>query len=176
MTLDGASRPSANCSSSSNLLFFSQMHPFKVQIRESKDGQHYAVLVGLNGEDVFVQETRKNEGAIRELVERWFPGVEINGIAAYHLSFWYMCDNHVFIKLKGKTMAAITEEAVEIASKNPHGLLSSAIVVDENDREIRRIGFSILADGTTLKPDELSKWQEAIVSDPDFSGLMAKRS
>lgn len=152
------------------------MHKFKAQIRESKDGQHYAVLIGLNGEDVFVQETRTSESGIRDLLESWFPGIEINGVNAYHLSFWYMCDNHVFIKLKGKTLAAITEEAVEIASKNPHGLLSSAIVVDDNDKEIRRIGFSILPDGNVFKPDELTKWQEAIVADPDFAGLMAKRS
>jgi len=50
------------------------MKHFNVHIRKSTDGQYYSVLVGLNGEDVFVQETNKSKQSVKKLVGKWFPG------------------------------------------------------------------------------------------------------
>ena len=50
---------------------------FTAHIRKSKDKQYYCVLVGGNGEDVFVGETRKTKAGVKHLINEWFYDVEI---------------------------------------------------------------------------------------------------
>ncbi len=50
---------------------------FTAHIRKSDDNQYYAVLVGRNGEDVFVGETKSRKLNVINLVFRWFPGVKV---------------------------------------------------------------------------------------------------
>lgn len=52
-------------------------YQFSAHIRASKDGQFYSVLVGGNGQDVFVQEDRKSKSGIKSFVKKWFLGVTI---------------------------------------------------------------------------------------------------
>lgn len=52
-------------------------HHFVARVKKSSDDQFYAVLVGLNHEVVFTQETRKSKSGIVSLLQDWFPGVEI---------------------------------------------------------------------------------------------------
>lgn len=50
------------------------MKHFTVRLRGSKDSQFFLVLTGLNGEDVFVQETNKSKQSCKKLASKWFPG------------------------------------------------------------------------------------------------------
>lgn len=52
-------------------------YPFYVVIKDSTDGQFYAILKGKNNEPTFIGETRKKKSPLVKMVNRWFPGVTI---------------------------------------------------------------------------------------------------
>ena len=52
-------------------------YKFSVHIRKSKNKQFFSALVSTNGQDVYVQETRKRKATVVKQVNTWFPGVKI---------------------------------------------------------------------------------------------------
>lgn len=54
-------------------------YPFTAHIRKSHENpaQYYVVLCGYNNEDVFVGGTRKTKSGVKNLINNWFPRVEI---------------------------------------------------------------------------------------------------
>ena len=55
------------------------------------------------------------------------------------LSYWFMKDNHTFIKPEGKSLRRVAANLAKIAKKNPYGMVCPVIVL-KNDKEIGHIG------------------------------------
>jgi uncharacterized radical SAM superfamily Fe-S cluster-containing enzyme len=59
----------------------------------------------------------------------------------YYLSFWFMCDNHTFIKPKSKKIEEIKEEFIKISKNNPYGIVCSVTIIDKKTKkDIGKIG------------------------------------
>jgi acyl carrier protein len=50
---------------------------FYTAVKRSIDHKFYSVLIGLNNEVVYTQETVENKSHCVQLLQEWFPGVEI---------------------------------------------------------------------------------------------------
>jgi hypothetical protein len=91
------------------------------------------------------------------------------------LSAWYMHDNHTFAKLSG-TLDQMVDQAVELASSSPYGMLCPAILLDANEREIRRVGPMVSMGARTPEAlgafrDGARAWAAALRLDTDIARL-----
>ena len=86
------------------------------------------------------------------------------------ISFWWMNDNHTFIRLKGANLKQIVKHAEKIRKQYSCGMLCSATLLNDG-KDLRRVGICI-HDGKNWSTD-LKKWIDAISSDAQAMGLIA---
>jgi len=77
-------------------------------------------------------------------------------------SFWFMRDDHTFIKPSGKNVEEIRQSLINIAKENPYGMVCSVIIVKGN-KEIRRVGPTVHVDGNGNV--DLTNWCGEIMND-----------
>jgi hypothetical protein len=89
--------------------------------------------------------------------------------------FYWMNDNHTFIRLRGKNLNEIVQDAEVCKRNDPWGALCPVIVLVDK-KELRRVGVMCHAQGeTTSKWDkELTKWKSAVTKDPEILKLLDK--
>ena len=63
----------------------------------------------------------------------------LSQIAVMHPSFYFMRDNHTFIKLQGKSANEVKQHALEVAKENPYGMVCS-VSISQGEKEMRRVG------------------------------------
>ena len=84
----------------------------------------------------------------------------LNGLL--HPSFWFMKDNHTFIKPKGNNLKEITVDLLKIAKNNPYGMVCPVIIL-QGEEEIRRVGEGCSVDENGVV--ELTAWLRKIKKD-----------
>lgn len=94
---------------------------------------------------------------------------------ATRLSAWYMHDNHSFARLTG-SLDQMADQAVEIASTSPYGMLCPVVLLDGDAREIRRVGPSVhmgarSAEALSAFRDGARAWADALRLDADVARL-----
>lgn len=99
--------------------------------------------------------------------------VKASPIVPVEITVWYMHDNHTFTRLHGD-MAAVIDAARKIAYESSYGMLGSAILLNSDGGEVRRVGKSIHA-RIGFEEGDLIKWRESVLSDPDAARLFAAR-
>ncbi len=92
-------------------------------------------------------------------------------------SFWYMHDNHTFEQLKG-SIDEKCERARELGIVSP-GMLCGVILLDDNEKELRRVGKSQHAsfgwDGAQrgFTDAQITEWRASVLADADVVRLLA---
>ena len=86
------------------------------------------------------------------------------------LSFWFMRDNHTFIKLQWKNLKKIKKKIHKVAKANPYGMLCAPILLDKNGCEIRRLEHSAHVNGNG-KVDS-TKWEQSLFNDKTVKQLL----
>lgn len=95
--------------------------------------------------------------------------------------FWWMNDNHTFIKLTGKNLEDIVKHAEDCRQRDPYGSLCPVIVMSEETggksietRELRRVGKMCHAqkDNTDKWNGDLMSWKKAVTEDPEIGKLI----
>jgi hypothetical protein len=61
------------------------------------------------------------------------------------LSFWFMKDDHTFIKLEGKNISEIKQNALDVAKRNPYGMVCPVKIL-QGEKELYSIGPSCHVD------------------------------
>ena len=77
-------------------------------------------------------------------------------------SFWFMRDNHTFIKPKGKTAKEVKDDLIAIAKENPYGMVCSVTILEEGQQE-RSIGNCYHVDDNGYV--NLDKWYEEVIKE-----------
>ncbi len=77
-------------------------------------------------------------------------------------SFWYMRDDHTFIKPDGQTTNEIKEQLILIAKENPYGVVCSVTILEDGKSE-SEVGqhCHVDKDGNV----NLDKWYEDIMKE-----------
>lgn len=90
-----------------------------------------------------------------KVFNRWtnFPKTNVTA------SFWFMRDNHTFIKLTGTTITEIKNKAILTSRENPYGMVCPVIIL-EGDKEIKRVGSCCHVDGNGNV--DLSGWEKDV--------------
>lgn len=90
------------------------------------------------------------------------------------IHFYYMKDNHTFVKLEGKSLLDITNRADEVEILHPYGMLCPAILCKEG-KEVRRVGTYVHSHGPKARLDWIQnklEWREVLKADKDVARLM----
>jgi hypothetical protein len=77
-------------------------------------------------------------------------------------SFWFMKENHTFIKLTGKTVEEIRKHALDVAKENKYGMVCPVSIL-YGDKELRRVGECCHVDGNGNV--NLDKWYNEIIQE-----------
>jgi dUTP pyrophosphatase len=97
--------------------------------------------------------------------ERGIGGFGSTGVRPNYVpSFWYMKDDHTFIKPKGNNLDEIKKDLLRIAKAHPYGMVCPVIIMTEDSQEeVKRVGPSahVNGDGNV----DLSKWYEEILKE-----------
>ena len=120
---------------------------------------------------------RSNECVLAKILFR--RGVELvktAGEIPTHIHFWYMYDNHTFVKLNGKTLDEIINQAKEISTEamGRYGMLCNATLMS-GDKEIDRVGICVHASPTLNEPhveEKLDQWKIILRADSDIRRLI----
>lgn len=77
-------------------------------------------------------------------------------------SFWFMCDNHTFIKPEGNNLREIADSFIKIAKENLYGMVCSVIILN-GSKETRRVGDVCHVDGKGNV--NIEKWLKDVSED-----------
>ena len=79
-----------------------------------------------------------------------------------HPSFWFMRDNHTFIKLKGKNAKEVKQHALEVAKENAYGMICPVRIL-QGEKELHSVGecCHVDKDGNV----DLKKWWDDIMKE-----------
>lgn len=78
-------------------------------------------------------------------------------------SFWFMKDDHTFIKPRGNNLEEIKNDLLRIAKKNPYGMICSVIIMEDYVKELRRVGKN--AHVNEHGNVDLSEWYREVSKD-----------
>jgi hypothetical protein len=84
------------------------------------------------------------------------------------LSFWFMRDNHTFIKPKGRKLNRIAKEMLRIAKDNPYGMLCPVTLLIGN-KELSRVGLPVHVDSKGNV--DIDKWINSIKGEHSFDEI-----
>jgi hypothetical protein len=93
---------------------------------------------------------------------------------ATRASVWYMHDNFTFTPLIGD-LDSIIAQARKLGVESSYGMLCDVILLDVNDREIRRVGISAHAK-QGFDENDLAAWVWSIRADSEAMMLIAGRT
>lgn len=97
-------------------------------------------------------------GYVRNFVKQ-NPGVVLHKPSKPKLSFWFMRDNHTFIKFFGRSLEDVVGKAVKISSENPYGMVCGVKII-ENGNETGQIGENCHVNKEGIV--DLSNWIESL--------------
>jgi len=87
-------------------------------------------------------------------------------------SFWFLRDNHTTYKPKGENLVKIAKDLKKIAKKNPDGMICPVIILDNNGKEVKRIGKATHVDGDGNV--DINMWLNSIKDDPTIKAFNSK--
>ena len=62
-------------------------------------------------------------------------------------SFWFMCDDHTFIKPKGNNLQQIVDDLHRISKENNYGMICPVVILSKKGKELKRVGRACHVDG-----------------------------
>lgn len=96
----------------------------------------------------------------------------VKDLAPTTLSFWYMNDNHTFIRIKGGTLSEIVASAMSAHSRGCGGMLCSAKVLS-GTAEVRTVGGCVHDhDSISVFLHGVANWAAAIEADPEVMRMI----
>ena len=88
---------------------------------------------------------------------------------ADELSFWFMRDNHTFIKIESNNLNEIIGEYKKISKKYPYGMVCPVTLIRDGD-ELRRVGANCHVDGKGRV--KMADWITSISNDDDIKRIL----
>jgi len=112
-----------------------------------------------------IRNTEDNDKCKKHLIKH-LEKINQKGIT---LSFWFMQDMHLFIKVKVTTLNKIVKEYKILAKKHPHGMVCPVTILKDG-KDLRRVGKSchVTKDGKV----QLSDWITSISNDIDIKRIL----
>jgi hypothetical protein len=84
------------------------------------------------------------------------------------VSFWWMNDNHTYVRLEGNDLCKIMANATRCYKKDKYGMLCP-VRLFRDEKELYQVGQPVHGNG---EPEQLKQWIKDVSSDPYIKKLL----